>query len=66
LIHLFIVQCRYDALQRLVAIQRQNPNNQELRQDWINLLGRIGFGAIANQPLRCVQPNPRGGVALCW
>lgn len=56
----------YDALQRLVAIQRQNPNNQELRQDWINLLGRIGFGAIANQPLRCVQPNPRGGVALCW
>ncbi len=55
----------YDALQRLVALQRHNPQNQDLRQDWVNLLEKIGFGAIAQQPLRCVQPNPRGGVALC-
>ncbi|MEN9216192.1 MAG: DUF928 domain-containing protein [Gloeomargarita sp. HHBFW_bins_162] len=55
----------YDALQMLVALRRQNPTDQELLQDWVNLLGRIGFGAIANQPLRCVQPNPKGGAALC-
>lgn len=55
----------YDALQRLVALRRQSPNDQELLQDWSNLLNRIGFGAIANQPLRCVQPNPKGGAALC-
>ncbi len=55
----------YDALQMLVALRRQNPTDQELLQDWGNLLGKIGFGAIANQPLRCVQPNPQGGVARC-
>ncbi|APB34539.1 hypothetical protein GlitD10_2210 [Gloeomargarita lithophora Alchichica-D10] len=55
----------YDALQMLVALRRQNPTDQELLLDWGNLLGKIGFGAIANQPLRCVQPNPQGGVARC-
>jgi len=56
----------YDALQMLVALRRQNPTDQELLQDWGNLLGKIGFSAIANQPLRCVQPNPQGGAARCF
>ncbi|MCS6781760.1 MAG: DUF928 domain-containing protein [Gloeomargarita sp. SKYBB_i_bin120] len=55
----------YDALQTLVVLRRQYPNEPGLVEDWRNLLSRIGLGGIANQPLRCVQPNPKGGVALC-
>jgi hypothetical protein len=47
-----------DALSNLAAARRANPNDTDLGADWKSLLDSVRLGAIAQEPIVEIEPQP--------